>query len=125
MPMLIILQIKKWYLGFYRRSRRWWRWVSLWLIPDDIESITVLKGASASVLYGSQGANGVILITTKSGKSGKTRVDFSSNFTIDKAAYLPDLQFEYGSEPGALYSWGDKKSSPNFVDDFYQTGTFY
>jgi TonB-linked SusC/RagA family outer membrane protein len=90
--------------------------------PDDIESITVLKGASASVLYGSQGANGVILITTKSGKAGKTRIDFSSNFTIDKVAYLPDFQFEYGSDPGALYSWGDKKSSPDFINDFYQTG---
>ena len=90
--------------------------------PDDIESITVLKGASASVLYGSQGANGVILITTKSGKAGKTRIVFSSNFTIDKIAYLPEFQTDYGSTPNALYSWGDKKSSPDFVKDFFETG---
>ena len=94
--------------------------------PDDIESISVLKGASASVLYGSQGANGVILITTKSGKSGKsgkTKVDFSSNYTMDKVAYLPEFQTEYGSgATGDLYSWGDKKSSPDFVPDFFKTG---
>ena len=91
--------------------------------PDDIESMTVLKGASASVLYGSQGANGVILITTKSGKSGKTKVDFSSNFTMDKAAYLPEFQTEYGSgATGDLYSWGDKKNSDPYVEDFFQSG---
>jgi len=90
--------------------------------PDDIESITVLKGASASVLYGSQGANGVILITTKSGSAGSTKVTYSSNFTMDKAAYLPKLQFEYGSKPDALYSWGDKTDGNDFVKDFYNTG---
>ncbi len=59
--------------------------------PDDIESLTVLKGASASALYGSAGLNGVILITTKKGKSGGFKVDFSSNLTVDKAAYMMDF----------------------------------
>ena len=59
--------------------------------PDDIESLTVLKGASASALYGSAGLNGVILITTKKGKSGSFKVEFSSNLTIDSAAYTMDF----------------------------------
>ncbi|MDY8135137.1 carboxypeptidase-like regulatory domain-containing protein [Aquimarina sp. 2201CG5-10] len=76
------------------------------LNPDNIESITVLKGASASALYGSQGSNGVILITTKKGKEGAFKVDFSSNVTIDQAAYLLDFNSETESN----------------VDDFFQTG---
>jgi len=61
--------------------------------PDDIESISVLKGASASALYGSQAMDGVILITTKKGKAGKRLgVSFSSNTSIDKAYILYDLQ---------------------------------
>ncbi|MDZ7650253.1 MAG: TonB-dependent receptor plug domain-containing protein [Cytophagales bacterium] len=45
--------------------------------PNDIESIEVLKDADATAVYGSRGANGVVLITTKKGKSGKTKVDFN------------------------------------------------
>lgn len=59
--------------------------------PDDIASLTVLKGASASALYGSAGLNGVILITTKRGRSGSFKVDVSSNLTVDSAAYAMDL----------------------------------
>ncbi len=59
--------------------------------PDDIESLTVLKGASASALYGSAGLNGVILITTKKGKSGSFKVDFSSSVTAETAAYMMDF----------------------------------
>ena len=62
--------------------------------PDDIESLTVLKGASASALYGSAGLNGVILITTKKGRSGGFKVDFSSNLTVDSAAYAMDFNDE-------------------------------
>jgi TonB-dependent SusC/RagA subfamily outer membrane receptor len=62
--------------------------------PDDIESMTVLKGASASALYGSAGLNGVILVTTKKGKSGSFKVNFSSNLTVDSAAYMLDLNDE-------------------------------
>jgi len=59
--------------------------------PDDIESLTILKGASASALYGSAGLNGVILITTKRGKSGSFKVDFSSNVTVEDVAYMMDF----------------------------------
>lgn len=68
------------------------------LNPDDIASITVLKGASAAALYGSEATNGVILITTKSakGKKGFT-VDFSSTYFQDRVAYLPDFQYVRGT----------------------------
>lgn len=61
------------------------------LNPADIESIEVLKDASATAIYGSRGANGVILITTKKGKSGKAKVSASANFTIATAARLMDM----------------------------------
>lgn len=92
--------------------------------PDDIESVNVLKGASASALYGSQAANGVIMITTKKGKMGQLKVNYSSNFTVDRAAYRPDLQFSYlQTEKDNLYSWGEKGNSPDHVKNFFQTGT--
>ncbi len=66
--------------------------------PDDIASFEILKGAKASVLYGSEGANGVILITTKSGAKSKG-LGISASFTTtwDNAAFLPDLQRQYGT----------------------------
>ncbi|NII29769.1 SusC/RagA family TonB-linked outer membrane protein [Pseudoflavitalea sp. X16] len=100
--------------------------------PEDIESMSVLKGASASALYGSQGSNGVILITTKKGKSGTARVDFSSSVTIDKVSVLPKLQYDYkqttapdATSPGTEDSWGAKgatNTSGDYVKDFFQTG---
>jgi TonB-linked SusC/RagA family outer membrane protein len=84
------------------------------LNSDDIESMTVLKGASAAALYGSQGQNGAIIITTKRGKSGETIVNYIGNYTVDKAAVLPDLQFEFGQGDAGIYnassehSWGPK-----------------
>ncbi len=92
--------------------------------PDDIESINTLKGASASALYGSQAANGVIMITTKKGKAGQTKVNYSSNFMLDKAAYGPDMQYNYmQTNKDNLYSWGPKGTSPDHVKSFFQTGT--
>ncbi|MEQ8470589.1 MAG: SusC/RagA family TonB-linked outer membrane protein [Marinoscillum sp.] len=65
--------------------------------PDDIEDITVLKGGAAAALYGQRGRNGVILITTKSGKSGQgLGIDFNSNFTIDKINDFREFQQQYG-----------------------------
>jgi len=94
------------------------------LNPDDIESISVLKGATAAILYGSQGANGVIIITTKKGKEGKTSVSFNSSAIFESVTETPDLQFTYGSEGGAAESWsytpGNYES--NYVDDFFDTG---
>ena len=66
------------------------------LNSDDIETMSVLKGASAAALYGSQGQNGAIIITTKRGKAGQTTVNYIGGITIDQAAVLPELQFEYG-----------------------------
>lgn len=61
------------------------------LNPSDIESIEILKDASATAIYGSRGANGVILITTKKGKTGKPRVTVNANFTIANATRLYDM----------------------------------
>jgi TonB-linked SusC/RagA family outer membrane protein len=103
--------------------------------PDDVESINILKGASASALYGSQGSNGVILITTKKGKSGISKVDFSSSITMDKASVLPKLQTNYSqstpqtaTSPGSEDSWGAKgatKPGKDYVKDFFQTGVTF
>ncbi len=66
--------------------------------PDDIESITVLKSGAAAALYGSQAANGVILITTKSGRAQKgIGVDLNSNFVYGTPSSYPTFQYEYGS----------------------------
>jgi len=102
--------------------------------PDDVESITILKGASAAALYGSQGANGVILINTKSGKEGKIKVNINSTLTIDNVFTLPELQSEYQSlsvgetigENGFVSnatSWGPAASGlSNDVGSFFNTG---
>ncbi len=94
------------------------------LNPDDIASISVLRGANAAMLYGSAGANGVILITTKQGKAGKTTVSFNTGITFESIIELPDLQFKYGAINGAKESWsttpGDYDDS--YVEDFFQTG---
>ncbi|MCG6190054.1 SusC/RagA family TonB-linked outer membrane protein [Maribellus maritimus] len=92
--------------------------------PDDIESISVLKGATAAILYGSQGANGVIIINTKSGKEGRTTVSFSSSATFEQVNQLPDFQYRYGAENGAFESWSYTKGNyaDNYIEDFFETG---
>ncbi|MCX2478176.1 SusC/RagA family TonB-linked outer membrane protein [Pedobacter sp. MC2016-15] len=65
--------------------------------PDDIESISVLKGGTAAALYGARAANGVILITTKKGRAQKgVGIDFNSTFNVDRVIVSPDWQYEYG-----------------------------
>lgn len=65
--------------------------------PADIENISILKGAAASALYGSEAANGVVMITTKTGKGTQgLGVDFSANVSFDKLAYMPNIQKEFG-----------------------------
>ncbi|QMU28251.1 SusC/RagA family TonB-linked outer membrane protein [Adhaeribacter radiodurans] len=121
--------------------------------PDDIESISVLKGGTAAALYGARAANGVILITTKSGKAQKgIGVEYNTNYTLQQAINLLDWQYEYGSgslgaapttEAQAIangrMSWGarldgspvvqpDGQTRPysaqkNNFKNFYQTGT--
>jgi TonB-linked SusC/RagA family outer membrane protein len=66
--------------------------------PDDVESVTVLKGAAATALYGSEAGNGAIVITTKSGSNSKKwGVTLNSSFVSEQASYWPDFQSEYGS----------------------------
>ena len=95
------------------------------LNPEDIESINILKGSNASLLYGSQGANGVVLITTKSGQEGAARVSLNSGVTFENPMIMPELQYKYGAEvDGSQQSWsytaGDYDDT--FVKDFFQTG---
>ncbi len=83
--------------------------------PDDIESMNILKGANAAALYGSQAANGVVMITTKKGKEGKMAITFNSNVTFDSPLLTPKLQNKYGAQilnGNALQtsSWGDPLS---------------
>ncbi|MGG7660900.1 SusC/RagA family TonB-linked outer membrane protein [Dyadobacter sp. BHUBP1] len=76
--------------------------------PDDVESINVLKGPSAAALYGSRGANGVVLITTKSGKGTKgIGVSFNSNTAFESPFRLPKWQNEYGQGAKGLFSYVD------------------
>ncbi len=123
--------------------------------PDDIETISVLKGPNAAALYGSRASNGVILITTKKGKSTFS-VSVNSTSTFETVTKLPDFQNMYGQGRGGVYnigdggrSWGPKMDGqlvsvpvrtewppkvgekipwlpqPNNVRDFYQTGTTF
>ncbi|MGE7774222.1 SusC/RagA family TonB-linked outer membrane protein [Chitinophaga sp. NPDC101104] len=95
--------------------------------PDDIESVTALTGASSAALYGSQAANGVILLTTKKGRSGKPSVNYSFNANYSKPLLLPDFQSSYGATPtaGSFYSWGDKQAANADNKSFFQTGDAY
>lgn len=91
---------------------------------EDIESINVLKGANASILYGSQGANGVVLITTKKGKAGRVDVNINSSTMFETVSGLPEFQFDYGAVGGSDYSWSKTKGNyqKDYIKDFFQTG---
>lgn len=92
--------------------------------PEDIESISILKGSNAAALYGSQGANGVVLITTKSGTEGTAKVSFNTGISFDNPMVMPELQFDYGAEGASEQSWSSTKGNydKTFVDEFFQTG---
>ncbi|KAA6344967.1 TonB-dependent receptor SusC [termite gut metagenome] len=92
--------------------------------PDDIANITVLTGAAAAALYGNMGSNGVVLITTKKGEAGKTRIAYSNNTNFDSPFVMPKFQNTYGAEAGSYNSWGDKMETPSSYKpaDFFQTG---
>jgi TonB-linked SusC/RagA family outer membrane protein len=86
------------------------------LDPNNIESMSVLKGAAAAALYGSRAANGVIVITTKTGSAGASKkgleITFNSSYAIEKVANLPDYQNSYGTGTNFSYaqangSWGE------------------
>ena len=114
--------------------------------PDDIESISVLKGANAAALYGSRAANGAIIVTTKKGgNANRAQVTFNSTFRADTPLRLPDFQNEYAQGFNGRYNlqnlngWGPRidgqdvqnvagetvplRAYPNNVKDFYETGS--
>ena len=103
--------------------------------PNDIENITVLKGAAAAALYGQDAANGVIMITTKQGESGKIKVQANGSWQWDTPTRLPQLQQTYG--PGAQGFYKEKTSGgwgPMLPEDatiydnignFFQTGFYH
>ena len=99
--------------------------------PEDIENMSVLKGAAAAALYGSRAANGVIIITTKKGEEGSVRVNVSSKYTASWANKLPDVQNQFGrgeyNTSGtfvnkSMASWGDPVSGSVYdnIGDFFQ-----
>lgn len=98
--------------------------------PDDIENVTVLRGASAAALYGSQAANGVILITTKRGKAGRVSVDVNSGVSVDKPFALPMLQNQYGQgvggkmDPAVGASWGAAMTGQSYTNYLGKTDTY-
>ena len=114
--------------------------------PDDIESISVLKGANAAALYGSRAANGAIIVTTKKGgKGNRANITFNSTYRADTPLRLPDFQNEYAQGFNGRYNldnlngWGPRiegqevenlagdmvslQAYPDNVRDFYETGS--
>lgn len=98
------------------------------LNPDDIETMTVLKGQSASALYGARASNGVILVTTKRGRKGDFAVDYNMNLTTDQPVNFTNFQYEYGQGIGGVkpttaaaaqqtgrLSWGAKLDGTNVI----------
>ena len=103
------------------------------LNPDDIESMSVLTGAAAAALYGSDAANGAIVITTKKGQAGKTKITVGSNMEWNRAWILPKFQNTYGAgqngvmDVNSSYSWGAKMTPYNnygydVASDYLRTG---
>ena len=118
------------------------------LSPDDIASISVLRGSNAAAIYGSRANNGAIIITTKSGQEGAFTVAVNSTLTVETPNILFDYQNEYGQGSGGVFSsfstdsWGPKlggsqphwsfspdisgnipyEANPNNVSDFFDTG---
>jgi len=102
------------------------------LNPNDIASVQILKGASAAALWGSRAANGVMVITTKDGKAGKVKIDYSSSISFDKVHERYDLQTTWGQGRSGSYgatraeSWGDyipdRAGGADAVD---QSGQFF
>lgn len=101
--------------------------------PEDIETMSVLTGAAAAALYGSEAANGAIVITTKKGKEGKINLSVSSNTEFTTPFVMPSFQNRYGtgsngvSGTSGAHSWGARLNSANNYgyspkDDYFQTG---
>lgn len=103
------------------------------LNPDDIESMTVLRGASAAALYGSEAGNGVIVVATKKGHAGHYNVTVNSGIGFERPFALPNFQNTYGQGDGgniaadssqAGSSWGAKMTGQSYVDYLYKQNTY-
>lgn len=98
--------------------------------PDDIESINVLRGASAAALYGSLAGNGVIVITTKKGSHDRMSVNVNSGITTERAFALPDVQNSYGQGIGGARdantgaSWGAPMDGSSYTNHWGETRTY-
>jgi TonB-linked SusC/RagA family outer membrane protein len=100
--------------------------------PEDIESVTILKGPEATALYGSDGANGAIIITTKKGKKGKATISYNNSFRIEKVYRLPEIQtvFDqgtFGVTNGTVRSFFGQKIPANVpvfdnINNFFRNG---
>lgn len=93
--------------------------------PEDIESISILSGPAAAALYGSEAANGVVMVTTKKGQAEGLSVSYSNSTMFNSPFVMPRFQNTYGvSDLGSYYSWGDKLETPSSYNprDFFQTG---
>ena len=95
--------------------------------PNDIETITVLKGQAASALYGMRASNGVVMITTKSGRGnekGRTVVTFNSNVSFDVVSRTPDIQTKYAQGTAGNYVWNQSMSWGPLITDLPKDGTY-
>ena len=79
--------------------------------PNDISSVNILKGASASALYGNDASNGVMIVTTKRGEKGKLTIKVSNTTSFEKVSYLPNLQTRFGGGSGETVN----PNSPNYT----------
>jgi len=94
--------------------------------PEDIESISVLSGPAGAALFGSGGAQGVVMITTKKGQEGKVSVTISNSSQFANPFVMPKFQDQYVNRPGEIKTWGDKATSEFGTyepADFFNTGT--
>lgn len=86
------------------------------LNPNDIESITVLKGGQATTQYGSDGINGALVITTKKGQKGKLQVSYSTSYNIERINIMAEFQDKYGSGSHYAASFGTASWKANYLD---------
>ena len=100
--------------------------------PDDIETLSVLRGGAATALYGLAGANGVVVITTKSAKAGKMRVNFSTSYGLDEVNKFPDVQMKFTHGNNGQYlpiqffpTWGPTVEEAKQIDPTHPDGIYH
>ena len=106
--------------------------------PDDIETMSILRGGAATALYGFRGSNGVIVITTKSAKAGKMRVSYNATYGIEEVNKFPDVQMKYTqgyrrNVPSEIYysptdffpSWGPSVEAAKALDPTHPDKIFH